>query len=64
MLVQVDITVSIPIEPEEVEDAAFYLADILRDYSLQLNDERVSPRGQVIEVLNGRVQADMEVLRG
>jgi hypothetical protein len=55
------ITVSFPLKEDDVEDAGFYLADILRDYSLMLQDEMVQPRGQLVEVLNGRVVAAQRI---
>lgn len=57
------ITVSFPISEDDVEDASFYLADILRDYSHRLQDESVQPQGQLVEVLNGRVVAAQRISR-
>lgn len=51
------ITISFPVAEDDVEDIGFMLADILRDYSHMLSDEVVQPRGQAVEVLNGRVVA-------
>lgn len=55
------ISISFPVNEDDIEDVAFMLADVLRDYSHMLQDEAVQPRGQVVSLLNARLVASQQV---
>lgn len=61
MEVSATLVVDFPVEPEDVGDVRYMIADILRAYAEEIEEEDPT---EYVDVLNGTVRTDVQIRPG
>jgi hypothetical protein len=64
MDISTTLTIDFGIEPEDVGDAKYLLADILREYATMIDDNDVDLSREVLEISNGTITVDVVIRPG